>query len=219
MNFIELNTQTAFQDAVSSIDEDKRMVVCGSHEDKQYIDEAMASSSRRCEDILAASNNIDVAHWFQQRQLELEKEWGNELPQMLGAWAGETKEKPGFSLGFDMLSGQAHEKLIGVIIESKDSWEIPAHFSYGDWNDCPSPELHCAIWRYWQEKYGAHIVGVSNDVIEAFIINPPTSKDAAMELAIEQYLYCPDIVDQGVETISNLASSLMNHQVWYFWWD
>ncbi len=219
MNFTELNTQTAFQDAVNTIGEAERLVVCGSQEDKQYIDEAMESSERSAEDILAAATSIDVLHWFKQRQSELESEWGNSLEEILGQWLGESKEKPGFSLAFDMLSGQAHKKLIGATIETTNSWEILAHFKYGDWNDCPSPELHCAIWRYWQEKYGAHIVGVSNDVVEAYIINPPNDKEAAMELAIQHYLYCSDIVDQGVETVSNLAASLMNHHAWYFWWD
>jgi hypothetical protein len=28
-----------------------------------------------------------------------------------------------------------------------------------------------------------------------------------------------DIVDQGCESISNLAATLLNSPYWYFWWD
>jgi hypothetical protein len=40
-----------------------------------------------------------------------------------------------------------------------------------------------------------------------------------MQLAMEQYLYCADIVDQGVESVANLATLLLKQKVWYFWWD
>jgi len=47
---------------------------------------------------------------------------------------------------------------------------------------------------------------------------PPT-REAALELAREQYVYCSDIVDQGVQTLSALAAVLMQSAWWYFWWD
>ena len=53
------------------------------------------------------------------------------------------------------------------------------------------------------------------------------NKDAAsyrgihpnLDLALEQYAYCNDIVDQGVETVGRLADGLMKSHNWYFWWD
>jgi hypothetical protein len=47
---------------------------------------------------------------------------------------------------------------------------------------------------------------------------PPT-REAALELAREQYVYCSDIVDQGVQTLSAFAAALMENDWWYFWWD
>ena len=40
-----------------------------------------------------------------------------------------------------------------------------------------------------------------------------------MALAWEQFLFCEDIVSQGVETISNLGATLLNSPYWFFWWD
>ena len=44
---------------------------------------------------------------------------------------------------------------------------------------------------------------------------------AYMEVATEQYGFCPDIVDQeqGDPTVGNLADVLWQSTVWYFWWD
>ena len=42
-----------------------------------------------------------------------------------------------------------------------------------------------------------------------------------MELALQQYAWCPDVVDQGAEdcTVGTLADTLAKSTVWYFWWD
>ena len=40
-----------------------------------------------------------------------------------------------------------------------------------------------------------------------------------LDLALEQYAYCNDIVDQGVETVGRLADGLAKSSYWYFWWD
>jgi hypothetical protein len=56
-------------------------------------------------------------------------------------------------------------------------------------------------------------------VLEAHVSRPPTAFDAALELAREQYAYCPDIVDQGAMTVERLAQTLENETLWYFWWD
>lgn len=222
MEFIELNTDTAFNLAIESLSQPKRIVVCGSDEDKQYIEEMMEESDKNFDEMLAEAESIDIPTWLSERKKECEHEWEeNEIDfaEYLGEWPGESTTKQGFALAFDMLSGQPHKKLVGMSIDTDESWKIPAYFAFGGWNDCPNPALHCAIWKYWQEKYGAHIVGVSNDVIEAVISRPPETVEQAMELAWEQYLYCNDIVDQGVETISNLGASVINHSSWYFWWD
>ena len=47
----------------------------------------------------------------------------------------------------------------------------------------------------------------------------PGSREEAIALARDQYHYCPDIVDQGVEAIAPLAASLKGSNWWYFWWD
>lgn len=119
----------------------------------------------------------------------------------------------------DLLTKIPFEKCFLGIAPTVDSWKVPAYIRFGDWNRCPKPEEHCAVFRYWQEKYRAEIVSLTHDVIECCVANPPQTEAECWELAWQQYAYCPDIVKQGVETIGNLASSLRDSTYWYFWWD
>lgn len=99
------------------------------------------------------------------------------------------------------------------------SWEAPAYLHWGGWNDCPMPEVHVALQPDWQARYGSEIVVMHHDVIECRVAQPPTSREAALALANEQFAYCYDIVYQGTETLDALAAGLLNGTVWYFWWD
>ena len=49
----------------------------------------------------------------------------------------------------------------------------------------------------------------------------PISAQKALEMALEQYGICPDIVDQEPEdaNVGALADALRQSAVWYFWWD
>ena len=110
--------------------------------------------------------------------------------------------------------------LILAKIPVKNPWEIFAYLPFGNWNDCPdTPELMAAA-KYWFEQHGAVPAAMSHDELE-FLLPAPVSKEKAMEVAAEQYGFCPDIVDQEQDdpTVGNLADVLWQSTVWYFWWD
>ena len=108
--------------------------------------------------------------------------------------------------------------LILAKIPVKNPWEIFAYLPFGNWNDCPdTPELMAAA-KYWFEQYGAVPAAMTHDELE-FVVPAPVPKERAMELAVEQYGFCPD-QDQGEEgSIGTLADTLWQSTVWYFWWD
>ena len=105
-------------------------------------------------------------------------------------------------------------------IPVKNPWEVFAWLTFGGWNECPAPEEHMAVARYWFKKYGAVPALMTPDVLE-YTIPFDTSVPSwqALGLALEQYAYCSDIVDQGVGTIGRLADGLTKSHYWYFWWD
>lgn len=233
MQFIKLDPATAFDQAISRINSESKLIVCGSQEEQEYLEEAMDYSEQTPQEIIEASLQINVEQWFRERMINAQEDYGmeedfnedefeDELDQEdleAAEWTGEKMGEQSFTLANDLLTGKPLKDLIGVEINADASWQVPAYFRYGGWNECPEAEAQCAIWKYWEEKYGAKIVGVTHDVIEAYVENPPQTQEDAMQLAMEQYLYCADIVDQGVETVPNLAATLFKQQVWFFWWD
>lgn len=110
--------------------------------------------------------------------------------------------------------------LILAKIPVKNPWEIFAYLPFGNWNECPdTPEL-MAVAKYWFEQHGAIPAAMSHDELE-FLLPAPVSQKKAIEVATEQYGFCPDIVDQEQDdpTVGNLADVLRQSTVWYFWWD
>ena len=137
----------------------------------------------------------------------------------IGEWPTEPICAPELSVATKTLTGAPLEKVQIVILPTNDSSTIPAYLHWGHWNGCPAPEYHIAALRSWRERFGAEIVGLSHDVMNIRVQSRPPSREAALALAREQYVYCSDIVDQGVQTLSALAAALMESNWWYFWWD
>lgn len=164
---------------------------------------------------VAESWKIDPAHWFREKaesQLELD-------PSEEGAWPDSPPGKLGVITHQDILTQKPKKEVRIGLFRVFAPWEVFAHLNWGGWNDCPFPAEHCAIHRYWESHYGAEVVSVTGDVVQCLVSRPPKNRDGGFRLAREQYVYCYDIVDQGVQSIAALASGLLNSRSWYFWWD
>jgi hypothetical protein len=81
------------------------------------------------------------------------------------------------------------------------------------------PHVHVAILKYWYERWGAEVVAATAGDLELQALRPPTTPEAALELAKEQYMYCRDLVDQNTRSVAVLAKLLLSSPVWWFWWD
>ena len=109
--------------------------------------------------------------------------------------------------------------LILAKIPVKNPWEIFAYLPFGGWNECPNtPEL-MAVAKYWFEQHEAVPAAMSHDELE-FLLPAPVSEKEAIDVAVELYGFCPDVIDQGPEdaTVGALADVLRQSTVWYFWW-
>ena len=137
----------------------------------------------------------------------------------VGEWPVEPPEFLGLTVDLDWQTGRPFETVY-ILFAPIDDWtELPAHLRWGNWNANPPPEIHVAALRSWRDRYGAELVGLSNDVMNIRVTRKPQTREEALSLAREHYEYCNDIVDQGVGSLSNLAAALMAHDWWYFWWD
>lgn len=136
----------------------------------------------------------------------------------LGDWS-DASGSPGLSVAYNLLTGEPLAKVYIGLAPTDDWTTIPAYLRWGNWNDCPAAEYHVAAMRIWRDRYGAELIGMSSDTINLRVATKPKTRDEALALARQQYIYCADIIDQGVQTYSALGAELMANDWWYFWWD
>jgi hypothetical protein len=96
---------------------------------------------------------------------------------------------------------------------------VPAHLQNGGWNEVPAACEQVAMLRYWHERYGARLRCFSDDVMEFDVARPPEDRAGGLALAREQFIFCPDLVEQGIGALRPLAAALVDSRRWYFWWD
>lgn len=137
----------------------------------------------------------------------------------VGEWPEVAPASPELTVHQDILTGQSYEKVYIALLPTTSGWQVPAYLSWGGWNENPGPEVHVAALKSWHERYGAELVGMDGATLNLRVSRRPRDRDEALALAREQYDYCRDIVDQGVDSLSNLAASLVEAKWWYFWWD
>jgi hypothetical protein len=190
----------------------------GNADELSRLSEAGECDDRTPSEIIDMSHRVSVAHWIEERRDEA-AEYEFDRAATEGLWPGEIAAKGEILIHRDVLSQRIHPVVYLGLARIESPWHLPAVTKNGSWNACPDPEAHCAFFRHWEKDYGAEIVTLSGDVIECLVSRPPTSREAAMELAWQQYWYCSDVVEQGVETVANLAATVLNSNYWYFWWD
>jgi hypothetical protein len=164
-------------------------------------------------DELRQAAEIDPAAWFAHQAEDMagdEEVWPEPSP-----WPDEAAP----SHGFYFTERDGKSSLHMALLPTTRGWEAPAWVGFGDWNACPSPAEHVALMRHWETKYGAEVVCIDRDVLEMHVSRPPNTREEAMALAREQFLYCDDIVYQGTETLEALAATLLGGTTWFFWWD
>jgi hypothetical protein len=190
-------------------------ILIGDDEELERVEEGLEDSSESTSKILAASMAINAEKWF--------ADWVSQDPELYqcedGAWPNVDPGQIGIVTHLSISGAKPKKKVAIALLAIDNSFDSFAYLNWGGWNDCPFPEDHCAIHRYWKAKYGSEVASFTGDIKQCIVSNPPRDRNAAMLLAREPYRYCYDIVDQGTGTIAALAASLINAGTWYFWWD
>ncbi len=166
------------------------------------------------------AEKFDLKNWLTLKENEVRaiaKEENFNWPER-GPWPKTPQTQNAFQAHVNF-SGTYYKQVFMALLPLKDHTLWAAELGFGGWNECPPPEVHIGLARHWHKLYGATIMSVGGDFIEYSVAQPVTSRKKALQLAYTQFLYCHDIVDQGFETLENLAASLIDATVWYFWWD
>jgi len=119
----------------------------------------------------------------------------------------------------DFRTGDILREVFLILVPAPKSYEIPAYLKWHAFNYCPPTEFHVAILKTWHERFGAVLVGIGNDFLEVIVSNPPKTLDEALQLAEEEYFYCPENINDRLGTLSGRAAELMVDSWWFFWWD
>ncbi len=114
--------------------------------------------------------------------------------------------------------GEEEERDIRLwVVPASTGWSLPAVFNFGGFNACPPSPKHAAVLQRWAQRYGARLLGIGHDWLEAEVERPPTSAREALQLALEHHHYC---TGDGQELpVEELASELLGARHWFFWWD
>jgi hypothetical protein len=109
-------------------------------------------------------------------------------------------------------------ELVRVYLLPVPPYATAAALGFGGYNEAPAEAENRILHAYWYARHRAYPVYVGGDVIELAVERPPATVADLRQLAWEHYLYSPDIVDQGTQSIPALAQELRRRR-WFFWWD
>jgi hypothetical protein len=180
-------------------------------------------------EIIAESEQVDLARWREERideELALLREeaaeYGLEAPSdpfadVQGDWPEDVAPYTSFKTA---QSNEVREPISPrpiALIPTPISWQVSAYLRFD--TGFISPAIHTAMVRRWHEQYGAEVIGAFPDLMETRVAHPPLTREDALDLAREQYIYCNNIVSQGTGTLQSLAAGLLSGAAWFFWWD
>jgi hypothetical protein len=190
-------------------------VIMGAPDDASTFTDLL-DGSESMDSLLTKAEALDIAAWSKARVAE-QPDYYAIAPE---AWPAEGAITPmDLMVHLDVLSRKPLPEVVLGLIPTGDAWKAPGYVRYGGWNDCPNTEVHLALWRKWSAEYGAKIACMSAAIIQCTVERPPATREAAMMLAREQFIYCPDLIHQGLSGFEVLAATLMKSRAWYFWWD
>jgi hypothetical protein len=78
------------------------------------------------------------------------------------------------------------------------------------------PEDIIARFTVWDDRFGLLLTGAGDDWVEAAFKRQPADM---LAFAKEVYAFCPDVVEQGTETLSVLAKEMAASNHVFLWWD
>lgn len=133
---------------------------------------------------------------------------------------------------FEVLDGDSIYKFNGILnfndnvkkiylaeIPTVNPYEVMAYIPMGGFGECPDNITHVAIAKLWYNEYKAVPFAVGSDGLIFKCDKIIKNEEALEKLALEQYLYCGNIIWQGVETLNNLKNALSDALYWHFWWN
>ncbi len=191
------------------------VVILGGPDQLERMTENFELDSTTPEALIAQAVALDPLEWLAQREQQ-DPEY---YEVAAGDWPEDTEPNNSISSLIDFETGEPRQEVALTVLPTRDAWTAACYLKTGGWNEMPEPHEHAALWRYWEQRYGAQVACIADDVIELTVDRPPQTREEALALARQQFIYCADIVHQGTGSLEALAATLLDGSVWFFWWD
>lgn len=123
--------------------------------------------------------------------------------------------------GFYLFRSEQHFGIAGrsdrvALLPRSDRYEILRLMGTNGWNYDIGPDSIVAWLKALERDHPFVLTGMGFDWVEGRFRSAIGDADA---LARRFYAFCPDVVDQGTETVDALAQDLEESQRLYCWWD
>lgn len=103
-----------------------------------------------------------------------------------------------------------------AIVQAADSYEVMRKLRTNGDNYRLPTEAVIARVKEWDARYGVRVVGIGFDWLTVELVHLPADMLAFTQ---ELYAFCPDLVDQGLFTVEELAPEIAERRVFTLWWD
>jgi hypothetical protein len=101
-----------------------------------------------------------------------------------------------------------------LLLPTPNAWETLAYINwYG--SDQDGTPVAMAFLKEWQELYQADLVHHYGTILQFLVHQPPTQPEDAFELAWEQFVLAPWILQATGMPLRIHAHSLVNNNFWY----
>ena len=105
---------------------------------------------------------------------------------------------------------------VGLIASTNDPYKVMEFSETNGINyDIETKDI-ISKYKKWDQQFGIKPVGIGFDFCECEIINKDIDYKS---LAEEVYEFCPDVVEQGTETVEHLEKEIKDTGRIFLWWD
>lgn len=185
-------------------------VIIGGKHDLDVLNFHLSShSANKVREIIRKASDLNVEDWKRIRAFE--------VVQDIIASQAYAEKMFGAMRGVQNIGG-GQEEVYVALITGCDGWQIPAYLNFGGWEDCPKPEVHCALIKKWEGHYGAKILKISNDELVLAINSPPDTQELAIQASVEVLLYCTDHIPYSMQEREIYWVPFLYSNRWHFYW-
>ncbi|MDP3509698.1 MAG: DUF4253 domain-containing protein [Candidatus Melainabacteria bacterium] len=188
--------------------------------DRQNRLNGLRPTASQTAEICRRGEHLDFQYWLRKTE-KSDTYYKVERGKYTGPADAQEESHAAFTYDYDRKLAQyvPRKNVIILLVPTTYSWQVPAYLGFGNINANPECAVHVAAMKHWHYAYGADLISLKDDSLEFYVSRPPKDETAAMQLAREHFIYCPDSVFQGTDTLGKLAGKLCRSHFWNFWWD